>query len=58
MNAVRYGRDGAFDQLDLDQTLDQGAGAVRRLRARYRWPARVVDVFAQSPALRIGSWGR
>ncbi len=44
LNAVRYGRNGATDILDLDRILDRGSDALRRLRTARRWPARVAGM--------------
>jgi hypothetical protein len=57
LNAVRYGRNGSVDVLQLDQTLDKGANAVRRLRIRRQWRARIGSALAKSrAAVGPGAW--
>jgi hypothetical protein len=46
LNAVRYGRNGGVDSLDLDRMLDEGSDAVRRLRTARRWPTRLAGMVA------------
>jgi hypothetical protein len=59
LNAVRYGRNGGVDVLELDETLDKGAGALRRLRVSQQWRARAADAVAKSAAaIGIGAWRR
>ena len=59
LNAVRYGRNGAADVLELDRTLDNGASALRRLRGTRRWHGRATAALAKSAAaIGIGTWGR
>lgn len=49
LTAMRYGRNGAPDPVELDRMLDRGSDALRRLRAAGRWPARIVT---------LGPWRR
>jgi hypothetical protein len=58
LNAVRYGRSGAADVLELDRTLDNGASALRRLRGSRRWHSRAAAALTKSAASIAGAWGR
>ena len=56
LNAVRYGRNGSVDALELDQTLDRGASALRRLRVTQLWRGRAASVLARSAAAVGIAW--
>jgi hypothetical protein len=58
LNAVRYGRHGAADAIELDRTLDNGASALRRLRVSRRWPGRAIAALSRSAFGIVGAWGR
>jgi hypothetical protein len=51
LNAVRYSRAGRVDIQALDQTLDNGCGALRRLRLARLWPARAAAVLSKATTL-------
>ena len=57
--AARYGRNGHLDAAALDTALDNGADAMRRLRAATLWPMRVVGAFSK-PVTGTGetTWSR
>jgi hypothetical protein len=56
LNAVRYGRNGSVDALELDQTLDRGASALRRLRVTQLWRGRAAGALAKSAAAIGIAW--
>jgi hypothetical protein len=56
LNAVRYGRNGSVDALELDQTLDRGASALRRLRVAQLWRGRAAGALAKSAAAIGIAW--
>ena len=59
LTAARYGRDGGVEGQDLDRMLDNGHGALRRLRVARLWPARVAEALAKSAAVfGLRSWRR
>ena len=51
LNAVRYSRAGRVDIQALDQTLDNGCGALRRLRLARLWPVRAAAVLSKATTL-------
>ncbi len=57
LNAVRYGRSGTVDVQEIDRLLENGAGALRRLRVASLLPMRAAKALVQSAAtLGIGTW--
>jgi len=59
LNAIRYGRNGNVDVAALDRTLDDGCGALRRLRKGQLWPARAAAALPKSAMLfGTGPWRR
>ena len=58
-NAARYSRNDHLDTTALDTTLENGTGAIRRLRATTLWPMRVGAALAKSVAGLGGAvWSR
>ena len=49
-NAPRYGRNGHLEATALDETLDTGTSAIRRLRFSKLWPMRMAAGVAKSAA--------
>ncbi len=59
LNATRYGRNGDVDSAALDQALEAGSSALRRLRLWMLWPVRTVAALARSAAALGGAvWSR
>jgi hypothetical protein len=58
-SAARYGRNPNLNAEVLDQALEDGGNALRRLRVAALWPVRTVDALAKSAAA-LGSmvWSR
>lgn len=58
-SAARYGRNGNLNAEVLDQALEDGGNALRRLRVAALWPVRTADALAKSAAA-LGSmvWSR
>jgi hypothetical protein len=50
LRAARYGRNGQIDTTALDAALDQGTGALKRLRVAHFWPVRTAGALARSAA--------
>ena len=48
---VRYGRGSELDAVALDNALDSGAGAIRRLRVRNLWPMRMAGTVIRTAAV-------
>lgn len=58
-SAARYSRDGQLDTTALDNALDAGTRAIRRLRVARLWPARTATRLARSTAaLKGAAWSR
>ena len=58
-NAARYSRNDHLDATALDTTLENGTGAIRRLRVTKLWPMRVGAALAKSAAGIGGAvWSR
>jgi len=58
LNVVRYGRESAVDAHALDQVVDAGGKALRRLRTARLWPSRAAGAVTQSATGFIESWRR
>jgi hypothetical protein len=58
LNVVRYGRESAVDAHALDQVVDAGGKALRRLRTARLWPSRAAGAVTQSATVFIESWRR
>ena len=58
-SAARYGRNGNLNAELLDQALEEGGNALRRLRVAALWPVRTAGAPAKSAAA-LGSmvWSR
>jgi hypothetical protein len=58
-SAARYGRNGHLETGALDAALDEGTGAIRRLRIARRWPARTATALVRTAATLGGTvWPR
>ena len=51
LSAVRYSRNGLVDVQALDRTLDNGCGALRRLRTAQLWPLRAAAAVSRATTL-------
>ena len=59
LTTVRYGRSGKFDGSALDAAFESGIGALQKLRAARRWPARTIGSMTKSVSdIGAAVWSR
>ena len=59
LSAARYSRDGRMDGSALDAAFESGIGALQKLRAAKRWPARTIGSMAKSVSdIGAAVWSR